>query len=66
MRGRRSLHGRRDRPHGIGQDPSDVAGLVLLDPVYPGTIDEFIALAPAGPRKRTSPPIVWTGENEEL
>jgi hypothetical protein len=29
-------------------DPSNFSALVLLDPVYPGMIDDYLALAPAG------------------
>ena len=50
----------------LGMDPSNVSGLVLLDSVYPGMIDEFIALAPEGSAEANfaSDPYE-TGDNEE-
>jgi pimeloyl-ACP methyl ester carboxylesterase len=50
----------------LGMDPSNFAGLVQLDSVYPGMIDEFIALAPDGSTEAnfaTDP--YQTGDNAE-
>ena len=50
----------------VGMDPSNFSGLVLLDSVYPGMIDEFIALAPDGSAEADFANDPYeTGQNEE-
>jgi pimeloyl-ACP methyl ester carboxylesterase len=50
----------------LAQDATNFAGLVLLDPPYPGYLDEFLALAPAGsPEAALEVDPYMRGNNEE-
>jgi pimeloyl-ACP methyl ester carboxylesterase len=50
----------------LNSDPSESAGLVLLDAVYPGYLDEFIALgSPGSPEAALASDPYMTGQNEE-
>jgi pimeloyl-ACP methyl ester carboxylesterase len=50
----------------LAADPSNFAGLVLLDAPYPGYLDELIGLAPAGaPEAALASDPYMTGQNEE-
>ncbi len=50
----------------LAADPSDFAGLVLLDPPYPGYFDLFLALSPPGAAEVEAGALAYyDGENEE-
>jgi pimeloyl-ACP methyl ester carboxylesterase len=50
----------------LAADPTGFAGLILLDSVFPGYIDAFIDLAPAGsPEAASASDAYMLGENEE-
>src|SRR5262249_51640858 len=51
---------------GLAANPAGFAGLVLLDAIYPGYLDDFVGLAPSGsPEAALASAPYLTGKNEE-